>query len=235
MKKIFSLIACFSIVAFAQNEQEQFPWQQPQQGQYQQPQQVQCQCHCPQQQQQQYQYQYQYQYPPQQQYSFNSSREKVQMLIEEGVKKNKEEIQKESFSLSPADKRALYNKNKKGVGAAVGSLALNVFPGFGLGNYIQGNTTFGIVQSILDGIGYLLYGIALDSYGSSAEMFITIGSLFIIPSRMAGLIAPFVYQSKYNEALEDALNFPNFSYSIDPLIVPKNGAPAVGLAFNLRY
>jgi len=31
------------------------------------------------------------------------------------------------------------------------------------------------------------------------------------------------------------LNISNVSYSIDPLIVPKDGLPAVGLAFNLRY
>jgi len=51
-----------------------------------------------------------------------------------------------------------------------------------------------------------------------------------------GVIVPFIHQNNYNKALREALNInDNISLSIDPLIVPRDGTPAVGLAFNLRY
>jgi len=44
--------------------------------------------------------------------------------------------------------------------------------------------------------------------------------------------AIFYHQYSYNKELRETLNI---SYSIDPLIVPRDGIPAVGLAFNVRY
>jgi hypothetical protein len=165
--------------------------------------------------------------------------EKVQKLIKAGLAKNKEEIQKESFSLSPADKEALYAKNRKK--AAAGWAALDFGVGFGVGSYIQGDITFGITQSVLDGLGYTLYIYNIVSLSNSenvADVFESLDGLglsFIIltSSRIMSWIFPFVHQGKYNRTLKAALNSNDFSYSIDPLIVPKDGMPAVGLAFNI--
>jgi len=242
MKKVISLIACFFIAIFAQ--QEQYPWQKQQapqqqqqlpQGQYQDPpQQQQCECNCPKQREYKYQYQYQYQYPPQQeQYqqqqqqvvNMDKSMEKrreVQKLIEDGIEKNKYEIQSLSVHLSNEDMEVLYEENKMN---AIGYAALSGTIGFGLGSYIQGNTTFGIVQSILDVTNTIL--LLTDNQALSV--------FTMSISRVAGLIAPFVYQNSYNKTLKATLHGYSLSYSIDPLIVPKEGTPAVGLAFNLRY
>jgi hypothetical protein len=108
MKKVISLIACFSIAVFAQDEQKQYPWsaQQPQQEQY-----------PPQQQPLRWQAQYppqvqqQPQYPPDQWIKIQKLI--VQELIKDGVEKNKKEIRMESAYLSATDREYLYEKNKK--------------------------------------------------------------------------------------------------------------------------
>jgi TolB-like protein len=177
-------------------------------------------------------------------------REKVQKLIKAGIRKNKEKIQKESSYLSSADRDALYEKNKKK--GAGGWAALDFFVGFGLGSYIQGNIGFGVTQSVLDVLGYYILLVASemdtkeDDYCSGYYCEYEKSDDYIMPlmvscailgtSRIMSLIFPFVHQKKYNRALKDTLqNSNNVSYSIDPLIVPKNGVPAVGLALNLRY
>ena len=192
--------------------------------------------------------------PPQQQAANMEPRAKVQWYINKGFEKYKEDIQKEALSLSYIDKTDLYDKNKKGFfsWSAVGYAALNTVPGFGLGNYMQGDMTFGIIQSILDGTGCasLLYIIVHagdpdwnqelrhDLY--KADVYVTIAFITLTTSRIVGLVIPFVHQNKlnkeYNKSLYEALNGnSNVSYSIDPLIIPKDGPPAVGLALNLRY
>jgi hypothetical protein len=214
MKKVISLIACLAIVVFAQDEQYQ-----PQ---------IQCQCQCPPQ--REYQYQYQYQYPPQQEQYQPQQRQivnmekriKIQILIDDGIEKNKKEIMMESVYLSPTDIEILYEKNKK---TAMG-WALNGL-GFGIGSYTQGNIVVGIAQTILDGFGSIFV-----SKGNIDD--VHIGAAAMLTSRILGMTYQFIHQNTYNKILKTVL-YHSLSYSIDPLIVPKDGAPAVGLAFNLRY
>ena len=258
VKAGIAIMVCFSIAVFAQNEQPQ-----PQQGQYQYPQQQDQYQYPPQQQGQYQQYpqqQGQYQYPPQQQYG--SSPEQlaaIQQLIKSGLYKNKDEIQKASIYLSPADKTALYEKNKKK--GAGGWAALDFVIGFGLGSYIQGDVAFGITQSVMDVAGYALMFIGAanlkytdseyvcygsgrnqycydeyDSHTDEAMATLMVGGWVVLgASRIMSWIFPFVHQKGYNRTLSSALNGNAVSYSIDPLIVPRNGAPAVGLAFNMHY
>ena len=184
--------------------------------------------------------------PPQQvQYQQQPSanmeqRAKVQWYINNGVEKHKEEIKREALSLSYMDKTDLYNENKK---SALGYALLNFFPGFGLGSYVQGDNTSGVTQTIMDvaGWGLIFGGIAMTDNDSpvSEEVAIGIavsGGVILIAGRFMAWVFPSIHQNKYNEALDEALNGnSNVSYSIDPLIVPKDGTPAIGLVFNLRY
>ena len=169
--------------------------------------------------------------------------EYVAYLIKNGVEKNKEEIKKESFYLSSFYKEALYEENRKKY--ATGWAALNVLPGLGVGSYIQGDISLGIIQSISDVIGWSINYYAY-LYGSHQQIYTyqQISVVILGTSRLIGLIVPFYHQSKYNETLKKALNIKDddyektvdyFSLSIDPLIVPRDGTPAVGLAFNVRY
>jgi len=154
-------------------------------------------------------------------------------LIKRGLKKNKDEIQKESSQLSLTDREALFGKNKKK--GAAGFVLLDLVPGFGLGSYIQGDVGFGVTQTILDGVGWGLIFLS-TSNEDEIQIFPVLGVLTIITSRVMSWIFPFTFQASYNKKLKSALNLDkNISYSIDPLIVPTSGTPAVGLAFNLRY
>jgi len=179
----------------------------------------------------------------------------IQGLIDEDLEKNKEEIQKESFHITPLDRELLYEKNK--IVSAIGSAALNVLPGFGLGSYIQGDIAFGVTQSVLELTTIMFVNLiweyerkcyddntdCYNKYQKKVDTFGYIATGTILTNFAIGLIRPFVYQSKKNKALKEALNInddyeenvENFSLSIDPLIVPRDGTPAVGLAFNVRY
>ena len=149
---------------------------------------------------------------------------------------------------------------KGGTDATIINFALNVVPGFGLGSYIQGDITSGIKLSIADvvGVAVLLYGNLVLEDGCSTEgepyfcdtpeyeralievtVTLTTGVVILAASRIAGWIFTSNYADyadKYNKSLDEALNGNNnVSYSIEPLIVPRDGAPAVGLVFNVSF
>jgi uncharacterized membrane protein YGL010W len=108
---------------------------------------------------------------------------------------------------------------------------LDFFVGFGLGSYMQGDLAFGITQNVLDLAGH---SVLWAGVGELDEDIIITGTIILGVSRIMSWIFPFVHQSGYNKTLDATLNGNSFSYSIDPLIVPKDGLPAVGLAFNLK-
>ncbi|MDR2554521.1 MAG: hypothetical protein LBC64_03740 [Fibromonadaceae bacterium] len=188
---------------------------------------------------------------PQQQSTNMEQRAKVQWYINNGVEKHKEEIKREALSLSYMDRTDLYNENKK---SNLGYFALNVVPGFGFGSYIQGDIRSGIIFSIADIIGwglgmwaYQLYNESKstdDPYYGYSDGFNLVYSYYfgffsaitLVGNRVFGWMITSNYAKKYNKSLDVALNSNNnVSYSIDPLIVPRDGTPAVGLVFNLRY
>jgi len=252
---------------FAQNEQapppQQQPPQPPPQGQYYYPPPPQGQYYYPPPQQQpppqqgQYYYppppqaQYPYPYPPPPQAGNTDQKKKVQKLIESGLVKNKDEIQSEALYLSPTDKTALYDKNKK-ENFVIASL-LNTLPGFGLGSYLQGDLVFGITQNAMDVVGWTLAIVGLANldydecgysngdyhchvvegfgFGPMLSGFIILGS-----GRIMAWIFPYFHEKGYNKTLDEALNSnSSISYSIDPLIIPSDKTAAFGLAFNLHF
>jgi hypothetical protein len=193
-----------------------------------------------------------------QQYSDLEQKAKVSGLIIDGLKRNRKIIQRESFSLSNVDREALYNEHR--LKGAVFFGAINCFGGFGIGSYIQGNISGGIMQSLLDLFGYgfltigiLVYNVQDKGYNRSdneddrefyregkeeATTMIIASSIAIIFSRINSWILPFVYQNAYyNKMLRKSLNYDRNAYSLNPLIVPRQGggAPALGLGFNVRY
>jgi len=165
-----------------------------------------------------------------------SNTDTIQELIKDfgpRLEKNKVKIQKASFPLSNSDKIALYEKNKKDALAYAG---LNVLPGFGVGSYMQGDILGGVTLSVYGVMGLsclYLFGVDSQKWKDGIDIIIY-GS--IVGHYVFGAMLPFFYKYQYNKALKEALNIDNeISFSIDPLIVPRDGTPAVGLAFNVRY
>ena len=147
-------------------------------------------------------------------------KEIIERLIKRDLKENKEKIQRESSNLSPNERDILYDDNRKKYAAAWGWLNF-----YGIGSFLQGDIKGGIIVAGPEIVGVLF----LRREKSTAAMVLVCGGY------LYGIIAPLLYQSSYNKTLREALNVENISFSIDPIIVPKNGPPAVGLAFNLRY
>ncbi|MDR2582496.1 MAG: hypothetical protein LBC75_03350 [Fibromonadaceae bacterium] len=198
---------------------------------------------------------------------------KIQALIKsnlKGLRKNKEQIQKESIGLSPKEIAALFEKNKMQSANLLG--LLNGIGGLGLGSYIQGDITVGIIHSVIGAVSGALaiytainynetggYTCPNDKYPNfstcekemekqarkdeeqeekATRKILIYGGIFAI-NWFASIYTPANYEKKYNKELKEALNDYSITVSFAPLIVPsnhpKNGTPAVGLAFNVRY
>jgi TolB-like protein len=125
----------------------------------------------------------------------------------------------------------LYDENRKKY-APVWAV-LNVVPGFGLGSYLQEDekSASWLLAIDLSGLTLLFLGTAVIKGPGGSPIWI----LLPCGTRIVGLIAPFYHQYSYNKKLRERLNMDDISLSIDPIIVPKDGTPAVGLAFNVRY
>jgi len=150
----------------------------------------------------------------------------IQSLIKKDLKKNKEVIKKESLLLPIADREFLYEEYKKNW--SVGWALLN-YCGTGVGSYLQGDIKGGAIQTILFVPGIVVLSISNGSHNYEWVGFVLLGNM------IWGYTAPYLYKRGYNKDLREALNIDDVSFSIDPLIIPKDGPPAVGLAFNLRY
>jgi hypothetical protein len=76
------------------------------------------------------------------------SERKVQKLIDDGLADNQAEITAAAALLSAAQKDALIKENSKGTWPVV----LNIFVGYGVGSWVEGDKVGGLVGSIGDGV-----------------------------------------------------------------------------------
>jgi len=157
----------------------------------------------------------------------------IQALIKKDIDKHKEKIQEESFHLSHGDRMTLYKENEND-GGTIAGMMLNVFTlGSGLGSYIQGDIAVGIMHSVALAVGGLYL---LIEPNNNKKILTDMGIGIVGVNWFASLFTPVIHQYRYKKALREALNIDDDDIiSIAPLIIPKNGQPAVGLAFNVRY
>ena len=129
-------------------------------------------------------------------------------------------LEKEAKNLTEQERIDLYEEHKKGFGLA---MLLNVVPGFGLGSSVQGDST-----GFLNGFFYDLLSLVIVGAGWSTHLFDSsdmreFGNYFMIAggicfglSKIAQLIFPPVYASKYNKKLLQALSLAKVSINILP-------------------
>ncbi|HAL18140.1 MAG TPA: hypothetical protein DCO86_00705 [Spirochaetaceae bacterium] len=90
----------------------------------------------------------------------------------------------------------------------VPSFLLNFFIGFGVGNFIEGDTFTGIIMMSVDvaSVALIAIGAAIRNNFSSndAPILDVIGSLVFLGSRIAQLIIPFTYADSKNEGLRES-------------------------------
>ena len=114
-------------------------------------------------------------------------------------------------------KEFLYEQRKKG---PWGPFVLNFLVGFGIGSFVQGDVTAGLLlaggdlvgiglviagaASVLAEIEYYDEGYPLES-ASSGGTLILLGAGILSATRIAGLIVPFTYANSFNEKLRREL------------------------------
>lgn len=118
-----------------------------------------------------------------------------------------------SADLSDTEKMMLINSYEK---SPWGPFALNFFLGFGIGSFVQGNTTAGLIQLAGDSVGILLYiSVVSDAFSTSPDTFYddfdsamtktAIAGLVLVASRIYGLVTPFTTAKSYNDKLSSAI------------------------------
>lgn len=130
------------------------------------------------------------------------------------------DVQDQVMVLSPncsiSQRETLYTNYKK---SGVGPFFLNLLPG-GIGSFVQGDVVQGIIITAIEAGSVLL--MLCDLGPDSSGLLMSIGALTYLGGTVYGCISPWVYSSKWNKALNFALNPSTASFSVLPLIDPVN-------------
>jgi len=140
--------------------------------------------------------------------------------------------------LSSMQRSMLFESNKK---SSTVPFVVNLLVGFGIGSYIQGDTTGGNIALAGDlgsiGLFYGGYAKALSAVYSSSPYDDTEGSgmmvagmIGLLMTRVFELIRPFSYATDYNMKLSNAL----MNISMVP-VIDKNNDMLVRLAANINF
>ncbi|MDR1786262.1 MAG: P13 family porin [Spirochaetaceae bacterium] len=169
----------------------------------------------------------------------------VHGLLKKGLYKNYDQIAEESYNLTASEKMLLLDAHEKTAGLP---FTANLLIGFGLGSYMQGDTTGGTIQLVgeLVGVASMIAGSVVLEAGmiytladtvtgdytegpsswaaSSGSGLILAGYALTAALRIYGCISPFVFKARYNTKLKSALNYYSRSgdreLSISSTLVP---------------
>ncbi|NLK62168.1 MAG: hypothetical protein GX287_01830 [Fusobacteria bacterium] len=136
--------------------------------------------------------------------NYCSSFEEVEFLIKQNLENNIFLISEKSIELTPEEKFILVTENQKGGTIGFG---LNVFVGFGLGSFLQGDINCGILLAAGEIAGLLM---------DKKDDIIRIGPYFILVLRLFSGIRPYYYANKHNNKLYMSL------YSSDMKVLDKD-------------
>ncbi|ETZ17177.1 hypothetical protein BDCR2A_01898 [Borrelia duttonii CR2A] len=134
------------------------------------------------------------------------------------------------------NKMLFYKANKKDV---LAPFLLNFFFGFGIGSFVQGDITGGllVLGSEILGLGLVVSGMCLRSPGTPLGFsLISLGGITLFATRIAEMIIPFTYASSYNKKLQEKLGVvlggfkPQFEANFN-----ENAGLSFELAFTKKY
>ena len=115
-------------------------------------------------------------------------------------------IQSFSANLTESEKYVLFQHNKKD-GAY--TCFINGFVGFGIGSFVQGDTTGGVISLVADLAGYAMFFMGYEeanlSGSDSARALYSSGLLIVAINKIFTCIRPFTYANGYNKRLSKAL------------------------------
>jgi len=150
---------------------------------------------------------------------------RIILLLDGGILKNQEFIKREAENISFEDRQILYNSREKG--GTAGYVALNSVIGFGVGSFIQGDVSSGVVLLLCD-VSVIS---VLATAQSNTMVYLGLG-LYAL-TFIDGIILPICYTHKYNRTLRESLRLDEpASISMRPLILDHG---AVGISVALNY
>jgi len=127
-------------------------------------------------------------------------------MIKSNLFKNQDQIKALSEDLNTTEKMALYDRYKKD---QWGPFALNLLLGAGIGSFIEGDNTGGLIALVADLSGWaaLIMPEVVSLYSDTKYLLEAVGYVVIIGSRIFEIVRPFWYTAKYNSTLQDSLNY----------------------------
>ncbi len=136
-------------------------------------------------------------------------------MIKSDLFKNQGKIQGLSQNLTSTEKMALYSEYKKDQWVP---FLVNFIVGAGIGSFIEGDTTGGVIALTGDIVGLGSVIIGATTYASSMYSYpytystkglglATFGYVVLIGSRIFEIIRPFTYTARYNSTLKQSLNY----------------------------
>jgi len=143
----------------------------------------------------------------------NNTSASIAGMIKDDLFKNEARIKQASVNLDAAQKLALYGDFKKDPWVP---FLINFVVGAGIGSFVEGDTTGGVIGLTGDviGLGSLLAGVSTyanayysNPYTTNGLGMMTFGYIALIGTRIFELIRPFTFTSRYNSTLKGALNY----------------------------
>jgi hypothetical protein len=137
----------------------------------------------------------------------------ILQLSLDNVKANSEKIHKLGKNLTPEQKRFLVEDFMMLKNKPVAPFLINSLMGCGIGSFIQGDVSGGVIQLVLEGIGACMFTLSLSSVTSSGTIedalvhtgvgYTGIGVMF--SGWAIGVIKPWMYASKKANELRELL------------------------------
>ena len=158
----------------------------------------------------------------------NQSIVDIKTLINDDLDLYYDLIIEKSQDLSQNQKFLIYNECKK---SPLIPSALNLFLGFGIGSWFQGDKDGGAIGTIGNLSGLLLYSL------SKEKNYRYLGLNIFISFWLIDCIVPFSYSNKYNKKLRSVLGITRtVSLEFLPNVnVTQNGNLAPGIMFSLSF
>lgn len=143
----------------------------------------------------------------------SSSASSVAGMIKDGLFKNEARIKDASLSIGQTEKMMLYGDYKKDPWVP---FIVNFVVGAGIGSFIEGDTTGGVIAvtgdvvgwgSVLIGASTYANAVYSDPYTTKGLGTMTFGYILLLGTRIFEIIRPFTFTSRYNSTLKGALNY----------------------------
>ncbi len=162
----------------------------------------------------------------------------VSGMIKSGLFSNQNQIQELSKNLTSAEKMVLYSEYKKDQWVP---FVVNFIVGAGIGSFIEGDTSGGLIALIGDvvGLGSVIIGTSSyasalysDPYTTKGLGLMRFGYIALIGARIFEIIRPFTYTARYNSTLKQSLNYLE-GISFAPIF--ENGVAGLTLSYKVKF